>query len=59
MVDVYVSEEWAYHKDAHYIVWVDGEKYDEFTSRTGPLTFRQQIDVSAGYSEALNFSGGQ
>jgi hypothetical protein len=35
-----------------YQVWVDGEVYDKFFSKT-PLTNSQMIDVAAGYREGL------
>lgn len=51
-VDVYVQPEWNYAGQYHYSVWVDGEKYDEFTS-LGWLTHREMIDVARGYANAL------
>jgi len=52
-MDCYVSPEWSYAGRHHYAVWVDGVRYDEFTSK-GWLTGSQMHDVAAGYAEALD-----
>ena len=54
--DVYVSPDWHYAGDYHYVVFVDGEKYDEFTSRRpwGWLTQSQMYDIANGYQEAID-----
>jgi len=51
-MDVYVSEVSAYAGSYLYYVFVDGEKYDEFSS-TRWITHAQMIDVARGYEEGL------
>lgn len=50
--DVYVADN-SYGGFNHYIVMVNGEKYDEFVS-TDTLTWAEQYDVASGYREALD-----
>lgn len=49
---VSVIPEWSYAGQHHYTVWVDGEKYDEFTSN-GWISHRFMIDIANLYREAL------
>jgi len=51
-MDVQIAPEWSYAGMHYYSVWVDGVKYDEFTSR-GWLTASQLYDVAQGYKEGL------
>ena len=55
-MDVYLAEAKLWGREWLYRVMVDGEPYDEFVSRAGPLTWSQQWDVAGYYREALSGS---
>lgn len=50
--DVYLEGGMVYAGQGYYILWVDGEKYNDFLC-SPPLTFSEQIDVQTLYREAL------
>lgn len=51
-IDVYVADH-AGGGINYYVVMVDGNPYDDFTS-TKMLTWSEQWDIAEGYKEALN-----
>jgi hypothetical protein len=52
--EVNVYREWGYGGMHHYVVWVDGEAYDNFTvTKGGRLTHSQLIDVASYYRQGL------
>jgi len=54
MIEIYLTETPLGGKVYLYNVWVDHVRYDEFVSRTGPLTWAEQDDVAREYRRGLD-----
>jgi len=52
-MNVFVFCEWSERNTHYYVVLVNGEKYDEFTSKV-PLDPSEITDVKARYEETLS-----